>query len=373
MANTIPATMRSLAIRKYGKPADYELMQLPVPTIEKPGQVLIRVHAAGILSGDTQFAAGMARLFMPLEFPLKLGIVGAGIVVDKASDVTSLSIGDPVYGIIFEHGKPYLERPGFASDYAIAPAHLLLVKPENVSFEEVTALAGAPIPTYQCIKRYFELTNQPADSNLEGKTVFMPGALSACGSVGAQIIKNVFKAKTLISTVSTAKMPLVEQYLPGVVDKIIDYQTENVVDAVGRGTVDFVYNTQWGLVGTFPLVKPDTGAIVSIASFPSAATIRKMFGPSGLGWWTPLVVLLSGLVYTWYDWKLRGTNIRQDFVSGNAGIREDAEMTREWIAEGKLRAVMTVVNIDDMEEVKRACEKVASGKGGLGNLIIKLV
>lgn len=290
-----------------------------------------------------------------------------------ASDVTSLKIGDPVYGLIFRHGQPDLARPGFASDYAVAPADLLLIKPDNVTFEEVTALCGPSITSYQCIKRYFELTNQPADSTLEGKTVFMPGALSATGSVGAQVIKNVFKAKTLISTVSTSKIPLVEEYLPGVADKIINYETENIVDTVGRGTVDYVFNTQWDLVGTFPLVKPDTGAIVSIASVPSAATIRKMFGPSGLGWLTPLVTLFSHIAYMWYGWKLRGTNIRQDFVSGNPGKREDVERTREWIAEGKLKPVMTVVGIDDVEAVKSACEKVASGKGGLGLLVLKFV
>lgn len=67
MADTVPSTMRSLAVRKYGKPADYEVMQLPVPAITKPGQVLMRVHAAGIATGDTQFAAGMAKYFMNQE------------------------------------------------------------------------------------------------------------------------------------------------------------------------------------------------------------------------------------------------------------------------------------------------------------------
>ncbi|KAM7199712.1 GroES (chaperonin 10)-like protein [Naviculisporaceae sp. PSN 640] len=369
MANT----MRSLAVRKYCKPADYEVMQLPLPVITKPGQVLIRVHAAGIMTGDTQFAAGMAKLFMTLEFPLKLGITGAGIVADVARDVTSLKIGDPVYGLIFRHGQPDLERPGFASDYALAPADLLLIKPDNVTFEEVTALCGPAITSYQCIKRYLELTNQPPDSTLEGKTVFMPGALSASGSVGAQVIKNVFRATTLISTVSTVKIPLVDEYLPGVVDKLIDYTTEDIVDSVGRGTVDYVFNTQWDLVGTFPLAKRDTGAVVSIASVPSAATIRNMFGPSGLGWLTPVVALFSHLVYLWYGWNLRGTNVLQDFVSGNPGKREDAERTREWIAEGKLKPVMTVVDIDHVEAVRSACEKVATGKGGLGLLVLKFV
>ena len=247
------------------------------------------------------------------------------------------------------------------------------MKPANVSFEEAAAIFPAGITAYQCLVRYFELTKQPADSTLEGKTVFMPGALSATGSIGAQVIKNIYKADRLISTVSTPKVPLVDEYLPGVVDKIIDYKTEDIVEAVGRGTVDFVYNTQWDLVGTFPLAKRDTGAVVSIASIPSAATVRKMFGPAGLGRLTGLIICFSNLVYMWYGWKLRGTNIKQDFVSGNAGNREDAHKVNEWIAAGKLKAVMTVVDVDDLEAVREQSAKVASGKGGLGMLVVKFV
>lgn len=310
---------------------------------------------------------------MIIRFPLKLGQSGAGVVVEVGSDVTSLKIGDAVYGLIFKHGQAELEKPGFASDFAVVPADLLLVKPANVSFEEVTAIFPGGLTAYQCLLRYFELTSQPANSMLEGKTVFMPGALSATGSIGAQVIKNIFKADRLVSTVSTPKVPLVDDYLPGVVDKIIDYKTENIVESVGRGTVDFVFNTQWDLISTFPLAKTDTGAVVSIASIPSAATLRKMFGPAGFGRITPLVICFSNLAYMWYNWKLRGTNIKQDFVSGNAGNREDASRVNEWIAAGKLKAVMTVVNIDDLEAVREACGKVATGKGGLGGLIIKLV
>ncbi len=90
--------------------------------------------------------------------------------------------------------------------------------------------------------------------------MFVPGALSATGSIGVQLLKNVYEASTVIATVSTRGMPLVEELLPGVVDKLIDYKTGTWSKKVGRGTVDFVYNTQWNLTSTFPLVKPD-GAI----------------------------------------------------------------------------------------------------------------
>ena len=68
MAKTTPATMRSLAIGKFCKPEDYEVMELPVPAIKNPGHVLVRVHAANITTGDTQYAGGMFRFFESAEY-----------------------------------------------------------------------------------------------------------------------------------------------------------------------------------------------------------------------------------------------------------------------------------------------------------------
>lgn len=58
----IPNTMRALAVRKYTKPDGYELLQVPVPEVEAPDEVLIRMHAAGLYTGDAQAAAGSFRI-----------------------------------------------------------------------------------------------------------------------------------------------------------------------------------------------------------------------------------------------------------------------------------------------------------------------
>lgn len=58
---------------------------------------------------------------------------------------------------------------------------------------------------------------------------------------------------------------------------------------------------------------------------------------------------------------------------GNPGNREDLEASGEWITSGKIKAVISVVDINDTNAVRRGCEMVATGKGGLGKLVIKLV
>ncbi|KAK4149867.1 GroES-like protein [Chaetomidium leptoderma] len=374
----LKTTMRSLAVRKYCQPSGYEVLELPVPTITKPDDVLIRVHAAGIMTGDTQMANGMFRFVAKRDFPYPISIAGAGTILAVGPAVpATLTPGTPVYGTYFEHGLFPPPCPGFASDYTVVPAAYLLPKPPNITFEEAAALAGTVLTAYQCVCRYLALTGQDPDSGdtatLAGKTVFIPAALSACGSAFVQVVKHVYGAERVISTVSTGKMPLVAELLPErTVDLLLDYQTQSVVQEVGRGQVDFVLNTQWDMVGTFPLVEPEKGAVVSIASVPGEETVRAILGDSKM----PFVWLLLWAVRAvqwYYNWRLRGTNVKQEFLSGNMGDREGLERTGEWIAAGKIKAVMTVVDLDDIEAVRRECGKVAAGKGGLGKLVIRLV
>lgn len=393
-ANNLPQTMRSLAVRQYSKPSGYEVLQLPIPTISRPGDILIRVHAASIQTGDTQIAAGMSRIFAPLQsvslpsqpspppsptnppgsFPAKLSGSGSGTIIALGTAVSTFQIGDAVYGLTYKHGEFPPRAPGFASEFVVVPADTMLPKPAHVSFEDAAALAGSVVTAYQVVRRYFELTGQPTDGSatLEGKTVFLQAALGGSGSVAAQVVKNVYGAGRVVATVSTGKVGAVGGLLPGVVDRVIDYKTENVVEVVGRGTVDFVFNTQRDVVKTFVLAKPETGAVLSIASVPGKKTLRSMLGTGKVPFqW--LLFLVSRLAYVWYDWNLRGTNIKHDFVSGDPGDREALEKAGEWVAAGKVKAIPTVVDLDDLQAVRAECQKVADGKGGVGKLVIRVL
>ncbi|KAI5467554.1 hypothetical protein BGZ63DRAFT_419252 [Mariannaea sp. PMI_226] len=363
---TIPATMRSLIAPKKCNPIDYEVTDMPTPKITAPDQVLLRMRAAAINTGDTQFATGVGGFIVKLEFPMKLGIEGAGVVVAVGSGVTKVKVGDEVYGFGMDKPVPDYPEAGWASEYAIAVERFLLHKPAHVSFEEAASFTSLVVTALQTIQRGLQLSGE---KSLEGKTVFVPGALSASGSVALQVARNVFGATKIISTVSTPKMPLVEQYLPGMVDQLIDYTKEDVRKAVGKGTVDLSFNTQWTTFDdSLALLKPDSGVLMSIASIPSKKTTREVFGdrmPVWLGWLVSLVAL-------YYSWKLRGTAIKYEFVSGSPNIRADLEAAGEAIAREKVKAVMTVVDLENVEEVRKGCEKVKTGKGGLGKLVIRV-
>jgi hypothetical protein len=184
------------------------------------------------------------------------------------------------------------------------------------------------------------------------------------------MLKNVYGAGKLISTVSTPKMTLVEQYMPGVVDQLINYQTQDVIKEVGREHVDVIYSTHWNLTSLYPLLNRKTGVVIAIAGVvPTSATLRSAFGAT-LPFW---MAWLCDLAQLWYKWIFRGSNIKQVFVSGNPGIREDLEAAGEIIAGGKLKAVVTRVDFNDLDAIKRESIAIETLKGAVGKLIIRMV
>jgi polyketide synthase 12 len=107
-------TLESLAL----KPAPEALAPL------EPGQVRIAVHAAGLNFRDVMSALGV----YPGE--AQIGGEGAGLVIEIGPEVTGLSLGDRVLGVM----------PGAFGPWSVADAGLLVPVPSAWSFEQAAAL-----------------------------------------------------------------------------------------------------------------------------------------------------------------------------------------------------------------------------------------
>lgn len=186
----------------------------------------------------------------------------------------------------------------------------VLPKPASLSYEDAAALSGYTLVAYQCIETGLRLMRENGVTDgLEGKTVFVPGALSGTGSIAIQLLKNHYGVGRVISTVSTEKLTLVEQYLPGLVDQVVDYKTtKRLTDAIPAGSVDFVLNAQWDLISTFSLVHKRKGVVVSISSAPHPSLFREML-PTAPFW----IFWVLAVAQWYYAFKLRGTNIKYAF------------------------------------------------------------
>jgi NADPH:quinone reductase-like Zn-dependent oxidoreductase len=81
-------TMTAIQAHEYGGPEVLvrEGAQRPQPDTD---QVLIRLKAAGVNPMDWKVRSGAYKQFMPLEFPWRPGLEGAGIVEAVGANITA--------------------------------------------------------------------------------------------------------------------------------------------------------------------------------------------------------------------------------------------------------------------------------------------
>lgn len=301
-----------------------------------------------------------------------LGRTGSGVVVAVGRDVQSLRIGDAVYGMGLKRPMAsYLANgaAGWCAEYAVTTADLVLVKPPHLSFEQAASGLSNLVTAIQFTRTCMQL-NPGAfpDQTLEGKTVLVTAGLGASTSIAAQYAKNVMRAKKVITTVSTAKVPLLNQLLPDIFDQVVDYQTENLISKIGEEKVDVLYNSRIDVMSYLPVMKHDS-VIAPILGLPTPELFEQMMGANMVPFWVKWILNLAQL---YYRWKLSGKNIKMQFVSGDVGIREDLEKAGEIMATGKVKTIQTVVSFDNLEAIKKGCEQARTLKGKLGQLVVKL-
>jgi NADPH2:quinone reductase len=86
--------MKAILVRQFGGPEVLKLEEVPTPKPE-PGQVLVRVHAAGVNPYDTYMRNGTYAVKPPL--PYTPGSDAAGTVESVGAGVTKCKPGDRVY------------------------------------------------------------------------------------------------------------------------------------------------------------------------------------------------------------------------------------------------------------------------------------
>lgn len=135
------AMMRAIDPDAPGGPEVLTVVERPIPE-PGPGEVLIRVHAAGINRPDVLQRQGN---YPPPEGASEiLGLEGAGEVVKLGEGVTSLMVGDPVTALV----------PGGAyADYMVADARLCLPVTAGMHFYEAAAIPETYFTVWQNLFR----------------------------------------------------------------------------------------------------------------------------------------------------------------------------------------------------------------------------
>ncbi|WP_336088174.1 NADP-dependent oxidoreductase [Nocardia sp. SSK8] len=127
--------MRAIVVQKFG--GTPELADVPVPE-PGPGEVQVALDSAGVNPFDLKMADGLLEGKMPTDFPMILGVDGAGTVSAVGSGVTKFAVGDKVVG-------KFLTAPaghGSWAQFSVVPEDATLVPiPDGV-----TSVAAAALP-----------------------------------------------------------------------------------------------------------------------------------------------------------------------------------------------------------------------------------
>lgn len=238
-----PETMKAVRLHEHSTaPGAVRIEDAPRPTPDA-GQVLIRVHAAGVIPGDWKTRDGR---FGDLSqyMPFVLGYDVSGVVESVGEGVKKFTVGDEVFG--------YLSNAGAFAEYAVGHERELAIKPPNVSHEHA---AGAPV---SALAAWYALVERAELQ--EGQTVLIQAGAGGVGHYAVQF------AHSIGATVYTTASPRNHEFLQELgANVVIDYNTERFEDVVGN--VDVVFDMIGGdvLERSYTVVKPG-GYIVAITS-----------------------------------------------------------------------------------------------------------
>jgi NADPH:quinone reductase-like Zn-dependent oxidoreductase len=249
--------MKGVRIHDYGtaEVLCYEDAPIPEPG---PRDVLVRVHAAGVNPADRQIRAGL-RFRLEKPFAFIPGCEVSGIVEKRGAEVTVLTVGDEVYGMLGTLGGGYAE-------YVVAAAGNLARKPASLDHVHAAALPVAALTAWDAL---FEIGGLVA-----GQQVLIHAAAGGVGHIAVQLAK--WRGAQVIGTASARN----ERFLRELgIDEFIDYRTtafesvvrdvDIVLDAIPReadGSIDAL--AREAMARSWAVLK-DGGILVSICANPT--------------------------------------------------------------------------------------------------------
>jgi NADPH:quinone reductase-like Zn-dependent oxidoreductase len=246
--------MRAFVLSGYGGPEHTALTEVPQPS-PQAGELLVRVHAAGLNPVDYKTRAGAMRIIRRYPLPIVMGNELAGVVEAVGPAVTRFAPGDRVFARVDK------DIMGAFADYAVVHGNHAAPMPASLDFPAAAAVPLAGLTALQALRDELNLR--------AGERVFIPGGAGGVGTFAIQIAKHL--GAEVATTASTRGAALVRRLGA---DVVIDYQHERFEDKLSG------YDAAFDLVGgdtlalLWPALKPG-GRVVSIAGMPEPMTARK--------------------------------------------------------------------------------------------------
>jgi NADPH:quinone reductase-like Zn-dependent oxidoreductase len=239
--------LKAIRIHEFGEPNVLKYEDIP-ESQPGPGEVRIKVIAAGVNPVDWKIRSG----YMELPLPITMGSDIAGVVDVAGQGVESFQPEDEVFG------KASPGQGGYA-EYTVVNSSQIAQKPKSIGFVESAAIPTAGLAAWQSL---FDI------AGLErGQTVLIHGAAGGVGSFAVQFAK--WKSAYVIGTASSKNA----EFLKSIgCDEVIDYKNQQFEDIVGN--LDVVLDTIGGdtLEKSWGVLKPGGFLVTTVASIPEEKT-----------------------------------------------------------------------------------------------------
>jgi NADPH:quinone reductase-like Zn-dependent oxidoreductase len=219
-----------LAVRfdEYGDIDVLKVVEVETP-VPAPGQVLVRVMAAGINPGEASIRKGLLHAMFPATFPSGEGSDLAGTVAGLGAGVTGVAVGDEVLG--------WVDTRGSHAEFVVADGTNLVPRPGNVPWPVAGSLFVVGSTGYAAVR---------AVKLAQGDTVVVSGAAGGVGTVAVQLA--VDAGATVIGLASVQHHPWLSAhgviplaYGDGLVERIKEASGGRVdafIDLFGGGYVE---------------------------------------------------------------------------------------------------------------------------------------
>ncbi|MCS6924318.1 MAG: NADPH:quinone reductase [Candidatus Binatia bacterium] len=175
--------MKAIRLYEFGPPEVMRLEEVPDPH-PGPGQVVVRIHAAGVNPVDTYIRSG---IYPKPPVPYTPGADGAGVIAAVGEGVTRVTVGDRVYvaGTL----------SGTYAEYALCRETQVYPLPAHVSYAQG---AGVNIPYATAYRALFQRARAAPS-----EVVLVHGASGGVGIAAVQLARAA--GLTVIGTAGTDK------------------------------------------------------------------------------------------------------------------------------------------------------------------------
>jgi NADPH:quinone reductase-like Zn-dependent oxidoreductase len=252
--------MKAVRIHTYGGSEVLVYEDAPRPEIAGD-QVLIKVYATSANPVDRFTRAGYLQGMVDFALPVTLGLDLSGVVEAVGKDVTTVAVGDAVYGY------SNMMRQGAYAEYAVVSATEVAPKPNTIDHSTAAAIPLAGLAAWQAL----------AAAGLQpGQTILIHGAGGGVGTFAVQFARE--QGARVLGTASSDKVAFLRELG---VSEAIDYTTTRFED-VARD-IDVVLDTIGGEVAerSWAVLRPG-GTLVTLAGQPDQAAAAAR-GVRGLG------------------------------------------------------------------------------------------